>query len=118
MAILKINGVDMPDPSSFSVSIMDLDSEESRRNILGKLNRDRVAVKRKLNCEWGPLTMSQISTLLNAVKDEFFQVTYPDPFVGGEATKTFYVGDRQMPMYSKVNGQILWEGLKMNFIER
>jgi len=25
MAILKINGVDMPDPSSFSVSIMDID---------------------------------------------------------------------------------------------
>lgn len=116
--MLKINGVAVSTPQVFQVDIIDLDSDEARRNILGNMTRDRIAVKRKLNCEWAPLTMSQISTLLNAVKDEFFQVTYPDPFVGGETTKTFYVGDRQMPLYSIVQGQILWEGLKMNFIER
>ncbi len=118
MAILKINGVDMPDPSSFSVSIMDIDDETTTRNAQGDLTRDRIATKRKLNCEWPPLTMSESSKLLKAVRNVFFQVEYPDPMEGARITKIFYVGDRSTPMLRVKNGVVLWEGLSMNFIER
>lgn len=33
-------------------------------------------------------------------------------------TKTMYVGDRTAPAYQFVNGEIKWQGLKMNFIEK
>lgn len=33
-------------------------------------------------------------------------------------TKTMYVGDRTAPAYQFVNGEIEWQGLKMNFIEK
>jgi len=115
--MLKINGVAIAAPSVFQVDIADIDGE-TRRNARGDLIRDRVAVKRKLNCEWPPLTMGEISTLLQAVKDVFFQVTYPDPMTGRTETKTFYVGDRSMPLLLVKGGQYLWKGLKMNFIEK
>lgn len=117
MAILKINGVVIPDPSEFQVDIMDID-DETTRNAKGDLIRNRIAVKRKLNCQWPALKMAQISSILKAVKGAFFTVEYPDPMEGARLTKTFYVGDRQMPMYSEVNGITQWEGLSMNFIER
>lgn len=115
--MLKINGVAVAAPKVFQVDIADIDGE-THRNLKGNLVRDRLATKRKLNCEWAALTMTEISTLLQAVDDVFFSVEYPDPYMGTSTTKTFYVGDRQMPLYSYVDGQILWEGLKMNFIER
>lgn len=115
--MLKINGVAIATPKSFKVDIMDLDGE-SKRNARGELIRDRIAVKRKIECEWPPLSMSEISTILKAVQGVFFQVEYPDPMEGKTITKTFYVGDRSAPMYRNKNGTILWEGLSMNFIEK
>ena len=115
--MLKINGTTVKTPKTFKVDIMDVDGE-SNRNARGELIRDRIAVKRKIECEWPPLSMSEISTILNAVKDVFFQLEYPDPMAGGTITKTFYVGDRSAPMYRNKNGTILWEGLSMDFIEK
>lgn len=115
--MLQINGVAIATPKTFSVTVSDLDGE-TNRNAKGDLIRDRIAVKRKLSCEWPPLTMGEISTLLQAVKDVYFSVTYPDPMDGATVTKTVYVGDRQSPVYSNINGVTMWESLKMDFIEK
>lgn len=116
--MLKINGVPIKTPSVFQPDIYDIDGE-SARNALGDMLRDRVAVKRKLICEWGPLTMAEISTLLQAVQSVFFSVTYPDPMTGSTTeTKTFYVGDRTSPLLLIKDGHYLWKGLKMNLIEK
>lgn len=114
--MLKINGVVVKTPSSFEVQISDLDGE-SNRNAQGDLIRDRIAVKRKLICEWPPLTQTESATLLNAVKDVFFDVTYPDPQLG-LVTKTMYVGDRTTPAYQYKNGEVKWSGVKFNLVER
>lgn len=115
--MIQINGVAIATPKSFKVTINDLDGE-SNRNARGELIRDRIAVKRKLECEWAPLSMSEISTILQAMQDVYFSVTYPDPMEGIMLTKTFYVGDRTAPIYRNIDGNILWEGLSMNFIEK
>lgn len=114
--MLKINGVSIATPKSFQVDVSDIDGE-THRNAAGQLIRDRIAVKRKLSCEWPPLSQAQASRLLSAVSNVFFNVEYPDP-IQGVVTKTFYVGDRTIPMYRNIDGNILWEGLKMNFIEK
>ena len=111
--MLRINGVDITAPKAFQVDIEDVDGE-SGRNARGEMLRDRIAIKRKLNCEWGPLNYEQISTILKSVKDVFFTVSYPDPEEGTTISKTFYVGNRNMPM---LNNR-LWEGLKMSFVEK
>lgn len=114
--MLKINGVAIATPKVFQVDIEDLDGE-TNRNANGDLLRDRIAVKRKLNCEWGPLTNEECSILLKSVKDVFFSVTYPDPQEGTMLTKRMYVGSRSAPMYQIVNGVAKWNGVKFNLIE-
>ena len=114
--MIKINGVDISTPSKVSVGIYDV-SKSADRNAAGDILIDRVAVKRKLECEWPALDNSSMSALLSAVTDVFFTVTYPDPLTGADKTITCYVGDRTAPMY-KYNGTPLWEGLRMNFIEK
>lgn len=117
MAILTIAGVAVKSPTTLEVEIQDID-KESERNANGTMQRTRVATKRKLNVEWGALTNAEISKILNAVKDVFFTVTYPDPMTGKNATKTFYVGDRSAPVYRIKSGVPVWEGLKANLIEK
>lgn len=115
--MLKIKGASIKSPKTFSVDIEDLDGD-SYRNVLGQLTRDRISTKRKLSCEWGPLKNEEISTILTSVKDVFFMVEYPDPVEGRVLTKEFYVGTRTSPIYNWSDGEVKWEGLKMNFIER
>lgn len=114
---MKINGTTIKTPSAISFTVSDID-KNSERNAAGNMIRDRVAVKRKLECEWYVMTTAELSLLLNAVKDTFFSVTYLDGMTGKEETKTFYVGDRTAPMYSLVNGLPTWRGIKMDFIEQ
>lgn len=114
--MLILNGVVVPTPKSMSISINDIDAETGR-NANGTIVRDRVAVKRKIECEWGMLTQEEMQTLLNAVTPVFFSVKYIDPQIG-ETTKTMYVGDRTAPVYNFNSKFKLWSSLKMNFIEK
>lgn len=114
--MLKVNGVAIAAPSVYEVTIQDLDGE-SNRNASGDMIRDRIAVKKKINLEWPPLSQREISTLLNAVSSVFFMVTFPDP-QQGMITKTMYVGDRTASAYVYIKGEVKWSGLKMNFIEK
>lgn len=114
--MLKINNMAIATPKTYEVTVQDLDGE-TNRNANGDMIRDRIAVKRKINLEWAPLSQSEISTLLTAVSGVFFTVTFPDP-QDGLITKTMYVGDRTSPAYQFKNGEVKWSGLKMNFIEK
>lgn len=115
--MLKINGVVIATPRKFEVTISDLDGE-SNRNAQGDLMRDRIAIKRKLNCEWPALSDIECSALLKAVSSVFFSVEFPDPMEGTLVTRTMYVGDRTAPAYSYIYREVLWNGIKMNLIER
>lgn len=117
MAVLTIGGVSVKSPTVLQVDIVDID-KESERNANGTMQRTRVATKRKLNVEWGALTNSEISKILNAVSDVFFTVTYPDPMTGSSSTRTFYVGDRSAPVYRIKNSVPVWEGLKADLVEK
>lgn len=115
--MLQINGVEITAPKSLQFDLQDIDGD-TNRNAKGEMIRDRIAVKRKLECEWGPLTMEQCSTLLKAVQNVFFSVTYPDALEGKMLTKTMYVGDRTSPMLTYKDGKPYWQSLKMDFIEK
>lgn len=121
MSILQINNKDIANPKTLNWDIYDLDSEDGAgRNQQGEMFRDRVAVKRKLNCTWGPLEPAEMSALLKAMDDVFFTLRYPDAHDGGYRAGTFYVGDRSTPLYvwNDQKQKFLWEGLSANFIER
>lgn len=123
MAILTITKADgtnvpLPDPSEYSWGLQDVEADGTGRNQSGDLFRDRVGRKRKLTLSWPPMKAAPTATLLQAVDDVFFDVSYPDAMTGTTRKMTAYVGDRTAPMYSLIDGVYQWKGLSMNFIER
>lgn len=115
--MIKINGVTIATPNSFSVSIEDINGQ-SVRNANGDLYIDRISTKVKIDCSWPPLDNESTSVLLKAVKDTFFSVEYPDPVEGELVSKTMYVESKSVPIYSFIDGKAKWNGLKMTFSEK
>lgn len=109
--IWKINGVDVPKPDKYSVSIMDLDGS-AERNLLGYLTRDRITTKRKVSAEYTVAAGEAAKAVLQSISAEFFALTYSDP-LDGEKTITCYVGDRTADPFP--TGE--W-ALKFDLIER
>jgi hypothetical protein len=119
---LYINGQEIaayPAPGGFTVTIMDLDdADATTRTSDGTLNRARVAVKRQIDMTFPTLTNEQISGVLKAMQDVFFDFTYPDPMEGAVVTKQFYVGNRPAAIPFERDGMIMWEGLQITLTER
>jgi hypothetical protein len=113
-----INGVQVTQPATVTYNRYDLDSEESFRGLDGTMQRDRITTKVKLDCQWNALTSSQMSQLLKAMDDVFFNINYFDPYLGSYTSKTFYVGDRSAPVYSVANGKVIFKSFTANFIEK
>jgi hypothetical protein len=119
MALLKIGNIDLPTPTVVQPTIQDLDSEEGTgRNQSGTMFRDRIATKRSVHCEWGPLTKAEMATLLTAMSPAAFSLTYPDPQEGTMKTITAYVGNRPVPVLVPLSGNNwMWGGLSVDFTE-
>ena len=118
MALLKIGDTALPTPTVLQPTVTDLDSDGTGRNQAGTMFRDRIAVKRKVHCEWGVLSRSEMSDLLQAMSDASFSLTYPDPQTGALETITAYVGDRSPAVCQVISdNDWLWNGLAIDFVE-
>ena len=117
---LKIDGVEIAEyPSAFTVTPLDIDNGESTvRTADGTLTRDRVAVKRQIDMEWGVVTWDVMASLLQSMSGVFFEFYYPDPMSGAYETKTFYVGNRPAPTALSKGSEIYWSGLKVTLTEK
>ncbi|MBU5677915.1 hypothetical protein KQI88_15970 [Alkaliphilus sp. MSJ-5] len=114
--MIKINGVELPTPSDYSVGIQDISKAE--RNANGTMIIERVATKRKLDLSWKYLEKSELSRVLNLVSPIFFQVEYIDPQDNRRKTGTFYAGDRTAGALDFIDGNIQYKDIKFNMIER
>lgn len=115
MSLVTINGVAIATPSSYDWNIMDISNAE--RNAKGNIIIERINTKRKLELGWSYLTASQMSTLLQAVSNVTFSVTFVDAQTNSTMTKTMYVGDRKTGMIDFQNGVPRYKDVKFNLIE-
>lgn len=117
MAMINIDGVDLPAPSKFKLPNMDLDSEDSKRNELGVMQRDRIRQGVfKSEQEWKAITSSQLATIKAAISPASFQATLVTEV--GYITKTMYASDRNIEMvkYDEDYNKIRWD-ISCNFTE-
>lgn len=122
--LLKINGVDVRDPSEFQWDLYDLSSEEvAGRSESGYGSKDIVAQKRKLNCKWAYLSFDDASDLLKASvggnpsnPNPYISVQYFDLMTKAWRTMEAMVGDRTVPIYNSVLEVV--ENVAFNIIER
>lgn len=114
--MVKINGVQIPSPSTYQIGIYDLSKAE--RVASGYLMIERIATKRKIELSWNYLNNEQLSSLLTLVSSVSFIVEYTDPQTNAKKTGEFYCGDRQAEAIDYHNGQIRYKNIKFNLIER
>ena len=95
MAMISINGVDLPTPTSFKIPQSDLDSSDTGRNEAGYLQRYRIRQGvYKVELEWKAIKSGDADRILNAVKPSAVNATILT--TGGIKTKRMYVGDRDV----------------------
>lgn len=71
-------------------SVNDLDSDNSKRALSGKMKRNRITSKRKLEIPLIPMVTETFSSVGTAFRDETFSLTFLDPLDGEQVTKEFY----------------------------
>ncbi len=114
--IRELNGVALPCPSYYEVLGSDVSSSDAGRTEDAKMWKMKIAELVKLQLKWENLPIEDMSTILQAIDDEYFDVTYLDPKQGKWVTKNFYVGDRSSVAYNtRLN---VWSDLSFNLIER
>lgn len=117
MAMISINGVGLPPPTSLSIGKQDLDSPDSTRNERGFLQRDRIRQGMyRVELEFNVKTAVEIARIENTLVDAKLSVTFPD--ADGTKTRTMYVGDRnkELVLNKKNPAQARWS-LSFNLIE-
>lgn len=117
MAMISIDGVDLPAPSVLKIPRSDLDSSDTGRNELGILQRDRIRQGiYKIELEWKGITSSQLHLIESAIEPSEINVTFPTPT--GMKTKKMYAGDRNVEIvkYDKDFDKIRWN-ISFNLIE-
>lgn len=114
--MIKINSEVIKTPQRCTIGVQNI--SYSDRNAYGDMLIDRVAVKRKIEMDWGALSNSDCSTILTAVADVFFRVDYPDPESGAEDVIVCYADKKTAPMLKYTGTTPYWEGLSLTLIER
>lgn len=116
MALITIDSTPLPDPVEYSVSLQDIDSENTRRTESGVLTRDRVrAGVYKIQATW-KVNKTDLKIITDAVKPAQFAVTFFDPTTSTNPTRDMYVGDRTANLLHLESGKSLWE-LTLSLIE-
>lgn len=94
MAMIEVDGVAMPCPSSYNWDLQDVSASDAGRTQDTVMHKNRVGQKRKLSLAWKGITWEQASKILRAFNQEYIAVRYPDFMSGQYETRIFYVGDR------------------------
>lgn len=115
---LKVDGVEMPCPSSFTWGLQDVSASESGRTDDLIMQKNRVGQKRKLSLGWTGEDWKTTSKIMKAFNPEYFEVTYPDMLSGEYETRTFYAGDRSAPVQFWWVGNQRVETISFEVIER
>ena len=116
---LRVNGVAVKCPSSFTYGLQTISSSDAGRTQDTVMHVNKVGEKVKLELSWSGLTWSETSAIMQAFHPEYISVTYPDMLTGSYRTATFYSGDKSAPVkwWFDTNGKKIIESLSFNIIE-
>ena len=97
MALIAIDGVELPSPTTYEFEFSDMDTEKTGRDLNFKLQRSRKRARvYSLSVSWDCLTIEDLNTIVTATDPEFFEVTLLDMVSGQFVTKTMYAGNRKV----------------------
>lgn len=105
-------------PSEMSVSLMDVQASDSGRDVTGLMHNNVVTKKWKIEMSFNVPDPDRVAQLLKAVNTPTFKVKFYNPMEQAVEERTFYVGDRSLPVYLwKPNTKFVYETMSFNIIE-
>ena len=115
--MLKIGNTDLPTPKSVNYSQNKIWSQNTGRLDNGYFVGELIAIKKKYEVTFPPLSTSQLATVRAAVDREFetVQITNAE---GGTDSVTAYFGDLTVESYSWHNGLQYAINATVSIIER
>lgn len=116
--LIRVDGVDMPNPSKLQWGLQDISVGDSGRDDVGLMHKGRIGQKRKISLEWSAVTPSTASTILTAFNPEYISVRYHDTLSNSWEVRTFYVGDRTGNVKMWTVDSKLYETISFDIIER
>lgn len=116
MAILNINGWDVPAPTVMNVSLFHA-HENTGRSASGSAVIDRSALKRRLELRWAHLSGENLAALLGKISG-FFDVVYPDPLDGQQRSMQCCCSESAGGILRIQDGKPVWTDVKMTWTER
>lgn len=116
--MIRVNGKKILTPSVFRPSLQDISAADAGRTQDTLMHKNRKGKKRKIQLAWNGVTPEEAHQILKAFEDEYFRVTYHDPWEGMEITKTFYSGDQSAPVKTWTVNNKLYEQVSFDIIER
>lgn len=116
--MIRVNGKKILTPSVFQPSLQDISAADAGRTQDTIMHKNRKGKKRKIQLAWNGVNKEQAHSILQAFKDEYFRVTYYDPWEGDTITKTFYSGDQSAPVKTWMVNKKIYEQVSFDIIER
>lgn len=105
-------------PKNLKVTYDSLATEKSGRSDDGEMHITWVRTCiTKLEITMPPLTMSEVSSLLNKVQGKVYSITYHDPRTNAEKTISVYTSNSDADCYSGVLHNGLYQGVTFSAIE-
>ena len=107
----------IPQPASMEVEIEDISERDAGRTADTYMQKKTMRTICALSLSWHNLHTLNASAVLKTFNPkEYFRVTYLDPYEGSYQTKTFYLGNRTVPMYSAELD--VWSNISFKLVER
>ncbi len=118
MEVLIINGMDYSDfiaTKGYGWSRNDLDSDKTTRTKDGKMRRDKITSKRKLNYTTRSMPRDKLAKLDDDLNETTFTAKYLD--LHGVRTSTFYCSSMECTLEEASDDNEVWGGATFNLIE-
>lgn len=118
MAMIKINGVAIKDPSALGFKFSDISQSNSGRTQSGLMYKNRVTSKITLSLTWNMPTPAETAKILTVTKPEYVRVTFTNPETNSEVTKEMYRSDVSTPVKIWTDKNKRYSQITFDLIER
>lgn len=111
--LIKINNTTIPKVVGYKVGRNKL-WKDADRNMNGDIRATLIGIFPKIELNIGPTTQDEMQTICGLLDQAYFSVTYFDVRAGSTVTASYYAGDYEPELDSKLKGR--YKPLKVSLI--
>lgn len=117
MFLLKAGDINLPSPTSVSISDEIIWSESTGRTLDGTMVGEAITEKKTINITWSWITEDQVKTIKDTIIAGFFPISFHD--VGEDITITAYRGTLSRDCAGDIGDGLTWyKSVSVDIVQR